>query len=401
MRWLGKIVFIGCAAALAFVCISARGYAQEAPKAVAPAAKEMVKRDWFDRLKLYGDFRLRYQYDKQENDDKGRHRQRIRLRAGIKADIHKYVDIGVRLASGSDDRRSTNQTMDSNFETKPVWLDEAYLVFSPKVRYLDTLSLTAGKFTAKNTFFRPSDLLWDSDITFEGQALTIEKQVNEGINLFFNAGLHWVDEIGGDDNDALLGLIQPGIELDFLEKFSLDLGVAFYTFANVKGSELFEGGNTTLAEVDLNGDGDTRDAGERPEQLQYDYDCINPAFQFTCTWSKYKAALFFEYVSNLNSEPDDRDGFTVGTKFGSKKIKNPLTWELGINYRRLEADAFMDLFPDSDAYGGATNVQGIEIKGKVAIVKNVFLALDYYNMDIIEGGDNVENLFQVDLSCKF
>ena len=58
-------------------------------------------------------------------------------------------------------------------------------------------------------------------------------------------------------------------------------------------------------------------------------------------------------------------------------------WQAKYNYRRLERDAWADFLPDSDFYGGDTNVKGWEAEFKLAINKNVTLGLDYYNAELI------------------
>lgn len=74
---------------------------------------------------------------------------------------------------------------------------------------------------------------------------------------------------------------------------------------------------------------------------------------------------------------------------------------LEYSYRRLEKDAWPDVFPDSDFHGGDTNVRGHEAIVNFALWKNIWLALDYYRSQRIVDLKQKENLFQFDFNVKF
>jgi len=46
--------------------------------------------------------------------------------------------------------------------------------------------------------------------------------------------------------------------------------------------------------------------------------------------------------------------------------------------RHLKKDAWIDIFPDSDAYSGHTDVKGHELAFTYGVGKNVTLGIDYY-----------------------
>ncbi|MCA1635147.1 MAG: putative porin [Acidobacteria bacterium] len=93
-------------------------------------------------------------------------RQRFRLRArfGVRGEIGKEVEWGLRLATGSfSDVNSTNQTLTDFFSRKPFALDQAYVVYKPSA--LPGLRVQAGKFEAP---WARTEMTWDSDVNVEG-----------------------------------------------------------------------------------------------------------------------------------------------------------------------------------------------------------------------------------------
>ncbi|MBA3242017.1 MAG: putative porin [Acidobacteria bacterium] len=93
-------------------------------------------------------------------------RQRFRLRArfGVRGEIGKEFEWGLRLATGSfSDVNSTNQTLTDFFSRKNFALDQAYLAYKPSA--LPGLRVQAGKFEAP---WARTEMTWDNDINVEG-----------------------------------------------------------------------------------------------------------------------------------------------------------------------------------------------------------------------------------------
>jgi hypothetical protein len=116
--------------------------------------------------------------------------------------------------------------------------------------------------------------------------------------------------------------------------------------------------------------------------------------------------LFGQYVhSDADDAVGDDTGYLFGVKFGHKKLTKFAEWLTTYNYRRIERDAWPDFLPDSDFYGGATNVKGHELEFEFSLHKNVSLGLDYYHSQPIRlpaGATNRDqDLIQVDLLLKW
>jgi len=84
------------------------------------------------------------------------------------------------------------------------------------------------------------------------------------------------------------------------------------------------------------------------------------------------------------------------------KVKEFAQWQVKYNYRRLEQDAWLDFLPDSNFYGGQTDVQGNEIEAAFGLAKNVTIGLDYYKTEPIDKKPSIEkDLLQLDIVLKY
>ena len=78
----------------------------------------------------------------------------------------------------------------------------------------------------------------------------------------------------------------------------------------------------------------------------------------------------------------------------------PGDWQFKYQYRRLEADAWLDTFPDSDSMSGSTNAKGHELVFGLGLGKNWEMGLDYYDTEKIEGSTE-KRILQADMKYKF
>jgi hypothetical protein len=351
--------------------------------------KELAKREsipeWIRNTKFKGDLRLRYQGEGTEKDDKLlRHRGRVRFRLGLAAKVNDKFKLAAGLATGSDDPRSTNQTMENTFDTPDIRLDYACAEFAPT----DWVTVKGGKINGiKNLIFRPSDLLWDSDINPEGASILLGKKVDSA-DLFINTGLWILNEDKADESDPFIWVVQPGVKYKLGGKAHVKLAVAYYGFHSVQGTTLEHSGESNTLENDV---------------LKYKYDSVSPSLELgikeSLPFLPY-LAVFGDYVNNPDPE-EKNQGYLGGTKFGSEKVKGWGDWQIKYMYRHLEKDAWLDTFPDSDSLGGETNVEGHEVVLDCGLAKNTSLALDYYGMEMIKDSDGRNHLIQVDLLWKF
>jgi hypothetical protein len=339
----------------------------------------------FNDTDFKGDLRLRYQYDHVSKDESStqRHRGRMRLRFGLETDVHSGLSVGLGLASGQTDNRSTNQTLTNYFATKDVRLDLAYAAWSPA----SGLDLLLGKY--HGGLLVVDDLVWDGDINFEGASLEWERPASGGPGALGNAGFLLMNEDKSSPNDPLMFYGQVGATFAAADGLSGKLGIAYYDFEHVKGMAPPE---------DLSSGSNTLEDG----RLVYDYDSVNPSLVLAYAPGAGGALPEFKITGDYIYNPDSGDsGFLIGVRAGHPRVKEKGSFTAYYNYRRLERDAWLDIFPDSDFYGGATNARGHEFIFDYAVAKNVVLGLDYYHAEAIEGSPDPLNTLQVDCVFKF
>ncbi len=362
---------------------------EEIKEAAAEAAKEGIKDKidlpgWIENTEIKGDVRVRYQTQDMDNDeDPSRDRGRMRVRLGVETKVNDKWSAGIGMASGSDDPRSNNQTFDDVFDTKSWNLDYAYATYSPN----DVWSLTAGKM--KNPLYTTKDLIWDSDITPEGLVAVINKKLSEKTSFFTTAGYFLIEEFSSSKDDPTLIALQPGFEWKINDSMDLKFAGAYYMFSNVKGNDM---------SVHSAGTNSTDEDGN----WLYDHDSI--VFDAELGFKFFDAipygAIFGEYVTS--DADSDNTGWLAGLMLGDKKIKELGDWQLKYNYRKLEKDAWLDFWPDSDFYDGETGVKGSEFEFVIGLAKHVTFGLDYYFSKAIErnpGQD--ESLLQADIIVKY
>ena len=359
--------------------------ASEAAKAEAKGASVKLP-SWVENTKFKGDFRLRYQREDTENDGiPARTRARIRLRAGVESKVNDQWKAGFGLATGGTDPRSTNQTLDNEFETPDIRLDYAYAKYSPN----KMISISGGKI--KNPIWGAKDLLWDGDITPDGVAAGIETKISPNVEFFATPAFFILEEFANSKKDPAMGLIQPGINWKVTDKVNFKIAGTYYDFYNVKGSNMAvhsSGTNSTVGGLWI-----------------YDYDSIAADAELGVKLSGMLPyfGLFGQYVNSDASA--DNTGWLAGFKAGHKSVKDMGQWQFVYNYRKLEKDAWPDWLPDSDFYGGGTGVKGSEFEFTIGLYKNVTFGIDYYMTEPIRLAPGAlsqdQTILQADLVVKF
>ena len=353
---------------------------------------------WVQGMKWKGDLRVRYQNERRDSTN-SRNRGRIRMRLGVETKVNEKVVTAIGIATGSGDPRSTNATLENSFEKSSIRLDYAYAKYSPTA----WASVTGGKMLAP--FWNAKDLKFDSDISFDGASANLKSKKfwNDRLEYFFNTGFFILDENATENYDPYLYVMQPGFSLKTTETTALKLAAAYYGIDSIRNG-------TKLAHSSGTNTGLTSSA---TSTYAHSYDPIGADAEFTMDYPMGiqwipQLAFFGEYIQNTSKDKDEHDqGWLAGARIGDKKISGPKQWQLFYNFRRLERNATLDIFPDSDSYGGGTHIQGHEAGVSYGLGKNVSIDLDYYRMAPIGGEEidtrqaAVENLIQADVNFKF
>ena len=423
--------------------------------------------EWTTRLKFSGDFRLRYQGDFFADDNKltgstwyinanqinaagawgtgskyyynileDRNRLRARLRFNMDAKVTEGVNVNMRLATGKfDDPVSTNQTMGVSSKPYPVILDRAYL--KATTRYKE-LAFMGGRMANP---WLGTDLIWDSDLNFEGVATTYHPLRSDSmdndenmLDVFVTLGAFPISEVQLSAHDKWLYGLQTGVNWRFLNQDSFDFALAYYDYRNIEGErntslsnlndytapDLLSTGNTlfNIANISLN-------SSATLLALASDYNLANLYLHYNIRrFAPINLDVSLDYVKNIGYKQSDVlartggssgllsvaensdgtphvKGYMVKFDLGWPQIKQRDSWQLSLAYRYLERDAVLDVFTDSDFRGGGTDNKGYIIQGQYALEENTWVSLKLISADQIDGPPFGLDTVQADLNVVF
>jgi len=239
------------------------------------ATVEELQAEREGRVRVYGDFRVRYdasrfpegndntgsfpdfnrintgepfdvagfEFSPQRNVDQDRRRFRLRARLGASAEIGEGFTLVGRVATGNDASPvSTNQTLGNNFQKYSIWLDQAHLRWD-RQGHVGATSALAGRF--ENPFFRTSEMMWDRDLNFDGFALNLKRDLSEGASGFLTAGAFPIFNTAFDfpnnrpdkfeSSDRYLLGAQGGVDVAFSRNVAGKFGLGYHDFSGVEG----------------------------------------------------------------------------------------------------------------------------------------------------------------------
>ena len=365
--------------------------------------------EWAQNIKISGDMRVRLQDERREGStaqDRVRGRYRARLNLEAKVNDKAKAVIGIATDGGSNNPRSTNVTFSGTTSGLPnskpnVILNKAYGQYTPNEEW----SLTAGKID--NPLWEPLDFLWDSDITPEGGAVGYKHKLTEGVELFTTGGLFMLGEFSGSSSDPFMWVGQAGIKSKLAEKADAKLAFMYAGYANIKSG--FSSSAARPATPTATSPTNTNSPATG-NALLYDYSAPTGAVEIGFNdplgegFPIYipRIGLFGEYT--VNPSPQSKNvAWMAGAYMGNPKVGGWGTWKATAAYKVLGKDAWLDILPDSDFYGGGTDIKGVEGILEVGLMKNLSFAFDYYHARRISS--NVakapEHLWQADLNWKF
>jgi hypothetical protein len=355
------------------------------PRIVPPTGSETTSLPaWIDGLKWAGDIRLRNEFRDRSSGEVNR--QRIRFRYGFKKQINEEISVGARLATGSlKDPTSTNQSFNGGFNKKSFNLDSAWVQYAPALDVFSEFHLIGG--VMPNQFFKPSSLVWDGDLKFDGVA-THAAIVVGAADLFVNSGVFLIDT--DESETGSLFSIQVGSRIALGEETTLTTAVAYHDYANVA--------TATKSGTDFG------PAGGNNTDLKVlgDLDFINPNVQIATKLGDVPLKAFVDWTHNTDAK-DEANGYAIGFKVG--KAKKPWSLSEGIEgsymWQRLESNAAYGRFVDSDFHGGGTNGQGHKYGLKFAVLKNSTFGLTIFDTEEILGNDAHVKTLQADWITKF
>lgn len=388
-----KKTFITAALAAAIAPVAARTACAQADKLKLSGAVEALTGS--------GDLRLRNEViAKRGAGQNDRGRLRYRLRFGLEARLPDDLKAAFRLASGTGEQVSTNQSYGKLSSQKSLYIDSVYLKWTPTVHENATVHLTGGRMI--NPLWRAysSDVVWDDDLNPEGFAEGVEYLfADAGVSVFAN-GLQWAaDEDSNSGKNQWVFSQQLGFEARLPLESRLRLAAAYHKWSDENRSSLTQGvvqdGNRRLANGAL---ANRFGVGEITGQLSGWAGRVPASFQATL-------------VRNLRARnnaatitgPVARDAYQFGAILGAAKAKG--SWEAAYFKKYAQTDATAADAADSDFGDG-----GVNRTGHIAWV--AYAPRDYLQLKVkgfatdtldrgLPPGDKAVNRLQMDLSVKF
>lgn len=447
--------------------------------------------EWTRKFKLSGDMRLRYEPLFMANDNKGglevfpyypngqaindaggfsnaaldavrntnqdNQRFRERLRLAIDTDITESLKAGVRLSTGNlRDPVSTNQTMGQTGSRYEFSVDRAYLEYDKHDEMgFNWLTLSGGRL--KNPFYvgggeftGGSELVWDTDLSFEGFAgtyrynLGTQNKMGHGAKMLYaTLGAFPLQEAQFSNNDKWLFAGQLGLDWGFSNNDMLRMGLAYYDYKNVTAKrnqtasgtcdlnsrentasrpEFMQGGNT-LAMICREGTfndpvlspypgmvGLASDFNIVNVNMRYDMALFDPVFvTFSADYAKNLGFNSAEVTANRSlggvlgsgSINEQTSAWQIRTDLGSLRLDKPGNWSTFIAYKYVGSDAVLDAYSDSDFHLGGTNAKGWVLGGNYALWNNVWLTSRWFSTEAVYGPSYGVDLFQMDINAKF
>jgi len=359
-----------------------------------------------------GDIRYRYESsvkDVANQTDFSRDRNRTRVRLGVYPWINEELSGGIQLSTGTADlikeSASRNQTYENLFTPKSIDLNEAFIDYHPTVYGLDgQLNLIAGKREVANTVVRIDDLVWDSDLTFEGATLQYGKDANgkEKEGLILIAGYYFLDENNRSSSkvpDAVLTLVQAAYNGE-ISDYTYLVGAGYNSYNNL--------GNLKAAtRTSLNTDYLTPvDLSKSAYNIVEIFGKLGGQVNEKLPWKIYAQYAFntADSANSSNIENNRRTAYLAGLTIGDAKQVGD--WAIDINYNKIERDALFAPFTDSDRkVKSTTNIKGFEIGATYHLVQNLNIGARYFQYKNIDKSQDATdpslNLLQLDAVIKF
>lgn len=390
---------------------------------------------WVRALSWDGDLRFRMQLDRFDRDNaphisvgdtnrsrslslinssEDRERLRFRARIGLTATIDENWSGGVRLTTGSaTDPLSSNQTLGTYNNRYTVLLDRAYI----RYRWGD-YSATAGRFG--NPWFG-TDLMWANDLSFDGVAAQWTPKITSEIRGFATLAALPIQEVELASADKWLFGGQIGATLAPSPRtLGAKLGLAYFHYLNLRGKSSPTGSTVNeytapaFAQKGNTYYNISSDTTRPLLGLASDYHLLNLTGQVDLpSIAGKRLVVTADYVHNLGFDRaavSQRVGADVSPQvaayhlrvaLGDTELKALHDWQVFAAYKRVERDALLDAFTDSDFRLGGTDARGVILGGSYGLGKNTSAAFRYFSGDSISGAPLSIDVFQFDLNVKF
>jgi hypothetical protein len=340
----------------------------------------------------------------------------------MKAKLSDQTYAAFRITSGTTTNPvSTNQTLGTGYNKSSLVLDRAFIHSDP----YPWLVFNGGKIPNP---WLSTDLVWDSDVNFEGVATQFKPRFSDSWTSFLTLGAFPYQDIERSNtiyaHSKWLYGSQLGMAWATPDSSNVQFGVSLYRFVNVEGTtndtlgshyydktaaQGMQKGNT-LMYISAIGDPVVWGIASKFKELNITAKLDSAAFD------PIHVVLSGDYVKNLGynreeinrrigpsyAAPEPRiTGRQTSLVVGMPRIKKSGEWQASIAYKYLESDAVLDALTDSDFHLGGTNAKGFIVGGSYGVDDNTWLSLRWYSTDQIDGLPLSIDTLQFDLNARF
>lgn len=333
------------------------------------------------------------------NTQLSRQRLTLRARLGALAKVSDDVSAGLRLvAAGNTGPSSASSTLGNSFNRLSASFDRAWLRWEP--RY--DLRFEGGRMG--NPFFG-SDLIWPDDLSLDGVAMRLDRDLAPGLLAFATFGAFSLEEFALSKRDKWLYGLQLGTDWAATDRVQLRLGLAVYDFQNVEGvretdpapggtragtvayqlsqypAAIRQKGNTL---INLN---DPTSTAAPVWGLASKFRPVNLSAALSFShFEPYQIGLGLDWVKNTGFDLADMrqragtsavdivvpktTGMQLRGVVGTAKLAERGDWQAFVAFRKLERDAWIDAYTDTTWHLGGTNYKGFSLGGNYTLDRN-------------------------------
>ena len=385
------------------------------------------------RFRLVGDIRVRGEDFFQSYPGctacSDRNRARVRVRFGFEGKLNEDFVGGVSIATGSlGDPTTTNETLTNFLERKTIGLDRGYVTYNPVAHRW--LSLTGGKFAYQ---WQRTGLTMDQDINPEGFDEKLSFDLNQGAlkNLTVQAMQLLLNEntnagfLSAHDAFAIGGQVSGKLDFGFFTSTPSAMVLAFHNTDELLNASAFAvqatttgaTGTTPVPSIPVPGEGPGCQApkngvtvptfapcafspngltnsifigpdGKPHYTSEFTYGDLILNNQFKTGLARFPFNLLLEAEQNLSAAghplspptskaPDgvlradlgrQSHGYLIDASLGQLRNRNDI--QMGYAWQRLEQDAILSSFAESDQRA-PTNIVQHRIYGLWKLRSNV------------------------------
>jgi hypothetical protein len=395
--------------------------------------------EWFSRFNWSGDLRLRYERDIFQstntppldyqaitgttinNTQEDQNYYRLRARLGALISVSDPITVGLRVSTGNlTSPISTNQTLGNSFREYSLVLDRAFVRIDPA----PWATLWGGRMP--NPWFG-TDMIWNENLNFDGVAATLAPNFTENLGGFVTLGafpLQTTDPTPTTNgiNKWLYG-VQAGFSSALSSASRFKLGAALYDYRHVEGipnptlgshefdqtaPQFVQKGNS-LFNIDNDGDPNTNLFA-----LVSKFRLLNVTAALDLgEWDPVHVMLIGDYVNNIGFDRAEilartgvdlvpkTHGYHARLEVGMPRMERRGDWLAYFGYKRIERDAVLDAFNDSDFHLGGTDARGFTVGASYAVAKNSWVNLRWMSANAIDGPPLAIDVLQLDLNVRF